>query len=157
MGILLDTSLVSSYLHERDRNHQSARTVMEACLRGDHGRVVATTFTLDELSALGLSRGYARDWANRLDRLMHPGPGNKTLVRLIHPSGWLIERAHQRYVDRFDQGLTLTDWVQIETMHEENLDRIGTFDQDFQGVVPVVPDPQNESAHPSPARFPDAS
>lgn len=57
---------------------------------------------------------------------------------MTHPSGSTIERAHRLYVERYDQGLSLTDWVQVLTMQEEGLETIGAFDSGFQGLVEVA-------------------
>lgn len=141
MGILLDTNHLFAYLYTRDSRHEPAKEVMQACLDGVHGRVVTTTFTLDELASIGQGKGLPRLWATELDDLMRPGPDGEATIELIHPSGATLERAHRRYVDRYDQGLSLTDWVQVVTMEEEGIARIATFDTGFQGLVDVVPAP----------------
>lgn len=143
MGILLDTSHLLAYLYERDTNHEAAREIMEACLEGRHGRVVTTTSTLEELAAIGRSKGFPASWATALDELL--GPGDDAVIEVLHPSGSTIERAHRLYVDRYDQGLNLTDWVQVLTMEEEGLETIGTFDGGFHGLAEVVGDRSSTS------------
>lgn len=116
---------------------------MRACADGEHGRVVTTSFTLDELAGLATGGSLPEGWARRVDRLIGPGERDATpLIQLIHPSGATLERAYQRYLDWFDQGLSLTDHVQLAVMEEENIETIATFDQGFHGLVHVIPEPE---------------
>lgn len=138
MSVLVDTGVLYAHHDEDAVRAEVAAAVMDQVLAGALGTPVVTDYLHDEGVTLTLARAKSYGAAKSLsDRLLGRN-GFPDAFRFV----WVGEDGFERGLEVFetypDQGLSFTDATSIAVMEQHGIDRILSFDDDFDGIVDRV-------------------
>lgn len=135
MTVLVDTGVLYAE-HDADATrHEAAAEALEAVYDGDLGQPYISDYVFDE--ALTLARRRTGSFAaakNLSDRLL----GREAYPRafeMLHVSAGSFSDAVDVFERYDDQELSFTDAVTVALVERHGIDRVLSFDDDFDGVV----------------------
>lgn len=134
----MDTGVLVAYYSDRDRRHGQAKELMTSAMQGAFGALVVSDFVVDEAVTLCRARSRSHALANALAaRLLGEAP-HAPLLTLIRVSGHDFTEARRLFARYEDKELSFTDCTSIALMRARGIDRIASFDEDFDGIVERV-------------------
>lgn len=139
MSILLDTGVLAGFLNKDDANTDRAQAIIAACMDGEHGGVFTTSDVVDETFTLLLSRGAPLAHARQLSNQLGWEADKPPIAEVLE-----IDRAHRREAWRLferhyeEKSLSYTDCTTLLMVRDRGIDKLATFDDDFEGLVETV-------------------
>ena len=141
MSVLVDSSALIAFLHQRDRLHETAERLLAPILDGERGPAAITDDIVDEVLTFLVARGATRSHLDRaIGFLLGDGatPGAFVLHR-VGPDHFaealgLLRRHRERR-------LSFTDCTSMAVMAAAGIAAIATFDKGFDGLVARVGEP----------------
>lgn len=135
MSVFVDTGVLVAAQNKRDTNHKAARASLDVVLSRKLGRAFTSDYVFDEAVTLARIRtgslGEAKLIASRIlgrepfprvfDLLMVTGPVFREALRVL-----------ETYEDKT---LSFTDATSVALIRTRGIDRILSFDSDFDGLV----------------------
>ncbi len=121
--IVLDTSFLVAYRHNGDHHHEAAAPIMEAIVRGDHGRVLLPEYVLLELATVLAARAGMPAARSAIRELT-----NAREVEFVRCARYL-PRAYGTFHAQEEGRLSLVDCVLVEIARDEESVAIATFDK----------------------------
>ena len=138
MTVLVDTGVLYAD-HDRDATrHEAASDALEAVYDGEFGHPYISDYVYDEAVTLTRSRTNSVDAATRLGERLRGVGEYPTVYALEHVSVAVFQAAVRTFERYDDQGLSFTDATTIALLDRLDLDRVLSFDDDFDGIVPRV-------------------
>jgi uncharacterized protein len=137
VSLLLDTSVLYSFLDPKDEHHDAGARVIRGALRGEFGRPFTSTFILDEAFTLLLARKQPPRRAERLRDLAWPQ--RDPFMDILDVTRKDVEEATELFLQHHERGLSFTDCTTIALARRHRVDHVATFDKGFHGLVPCVP------------------
>lgn len=135
MTVLVDTGVLSAD-HDRDATrHAAASDALEAVYDGAFGQPYVSDYVFDEAVTLTRRRTGSFDAARRLgDRLRGQGDYPR-VYEFLHVTPAVFADAITAFERYDDQDLSFTDATSIALVDCHDLDRILSFDDDFDGTA----------------------
>jgi predicted nucleic acid-binding protein len=131
MSLVVDTGVLYAQ-HDSDASrHESAQTAIEAVARGTYGRPSITDHIYDEAVTLT----HARTGRHSDARLVGEQLRERNLFRVVVTDRELFDAAVGVFERYDDHGLSFTDATTIAVIQERGIDRVLSFDDDFDGIV----------------------
>lgn len=135
MSVFIDTGVFVAAQNRSDANHKAARAALDLVLSRKLGRAFTSDYVFDEAVTLARVRtgslAEAKAIASRIlgrapmphvfDMLMVTGPVFRDALRVL-----------ETYEDK---PLSVTDATSVALIRRRGIDRILSFDRDFDGVV----------------------
>lgn len=142
MTILVDTGVVYAD-HDTDAaRHGDADRALTAIYRGEYGQPFVTDYVFDEAVTVTLARtGRHRAATTLIHRLRGVDP-YPTAFELLPIDLATFEDAIDVFESYDDQALSFTDATSIAVCNRRGIDRILSFDDDFDGLVDRI-DPRD--------------
>ena len=138
MTVLVDTGVLYAD-HDRDATrHEAASDALEAVYEGEFGHPYISDYVYDEAVTLTRSRTNSVDAATRLGKRLRGVGEYPTVYSLEHVTVAVFQAAVTTFEMYDDQSLSFTDATIIALLDRLDLDRIMSFDDDFDGIVPRV-------------------
>jgi predicted nucleic acid-binding protein len=138
MTVLVDTGVLYAD-HDRDATrHEAASDALEAVYDGEFGHPYISDYVYDEAVTLTQRRTNSVDAATRLGKRLRGVGEYPTVYALEHVTVAVFQAAVTTFERYDDQALSLTDATIIALLDRLDLDRIMSFDDDFDGIVPRV-------------------
>lgn len=135
MTVLVDTGVLYAD-HDTDATrHDAASEALEAVYDGEFGAPYISDYIYDEAVTLALTRagaGAAQSLGARL-RGADPYP---SVYEVLGVSSAVFADAVEVFERYGDQALSFTDATTVALRRRHGLDRILSFDDDFDGVAP---------------------
>lgn len=135
MSILIDTGVFYAYQDCDATDHEYAMRALHKISQGRWGRVFTTDYIFDESVTLTLKRTRSHKQALRVARRILGEQGYPKLVDVLMMTGPIFRESVLIFEKYHDQGLSFTDATTIAFMHRRGIDRVLTFDDDFDGIV----------------------
>ena len=131
MSVLLDTGVLYAH-HDTDaERHELAKNALTEVLKGTHGQPFVTDYIYDETVTLTRYRMKCHDEAKTVsDRILETDA-----IRFLHVSQGVFEKAVGVFEKYDDQSLSFTDATVVAVAEEHGIDKVLSFDDDFDGVV----------------------
>jgi predicted nucleic acid-binding protein len=131
----VDTGLFYALQGEETARHDVATTCFETILDGTYGRLVTSDYVLDETATLVRSRsGDVRQAFAVLDRALGRGQFPDAIdVEFVDRTRF--EGALEVFETYSDQSLSFTDATTVHLVERSDIDRVLSFDSDFDGIV----------------------
>ena len=138
MTVLVDTGVLYAD-HDRDATrHEAASDALEAVYEGEFGHPYISDYVYDEAVTLTRSRTNSVDAATRLGERLRGVGEYPTVYALEHVTVAVFQAAVTTFEMYDDQSLSFTDATTIALLDRLDLDRVLSFDDDFDGIVPRV-------------------
>lgn len=140
--LMIDTGLFAAALSKRDDHHPDARRLFGLIADGRWEVTHTTEHVLWEIYNYVRAKLPHPRVARLLRELLLGEPSRDPIIHRIHPiPRRQLSDALDHYHDRFDQGLSLTDWTTVICMEDQGIEELASFDTGFDGVVTRVPGP----------------
>lgn len=138
MTVLIDTGVLYAD-HDTDATrHDAASDALEAVYNGEYGLPYVSDYIYDETVTLTLTRSGSFPAAKRLgERLRGADPYPQT-YELLHVSIGVFTDAVELFERYDDQALSFTDATTTALSERHDIDRVMSFDDDFDGIVERV-------------------
>lgn len=134
MTVLIDAGIFIAFHNIKDVNHKRALALIREIVKGKHGAAFTTDYIFDEAVTTALVRTGKHDIALEL--------GNQILgvnvkfVNMIQVDLASFSNAWKLFTKYIDKKLSFTDCVSIAVIDNFGLNKIVSFDKDFDGIVP---------------------
>jgi predicted nucleic acid-binding protein len=138
MTVLVDTGVLYAD-HDTDATrHDAASDALDAVYDGEYGLPYVSDYIYDEAVTLTLTHSESLAAAKRLgERLRGADPYPQT-YELLHVSVAAFTDAVELFERYDDQELSFTDATTIALSERHDVDRVMSFDDDFDGIVERV-------------------
>lgn len=138
MTVLVDTGVIYAD-HDRDATrHDAASDALGAVYDGELGTPYVSDYIYDEAVTLTLRRTGSFQAAKRLgERLRGAGPYPRA-YGMFQVSAAAFADAVDVFERYDDQGLSFTDAATVALCRRHDVDRVMSFDDDFDGLVDRV-------------------
>lgn len=138
MTVCIDTGVLYAD-HDRDASrHDVASAALDAVFDGELGRPYVSDYVFDEAVTLTLKRAGAFQPAREMGRKIRGEEPYPRVYELRHITPTEFEEAIDVFETYDDQGLSFTDATTIALYHQDSLDGVLSFDDDFDGIVDRV-------------------
>lgn len=135
MSVLVDTGVLYAE-HDRDASrHDVAMDALDAVYDGELGRPYVSEYVYDEAITLTLQRGGSHEAARLLGQRLRGTGQFPHAYELLRVSQAAFETAVELFERYDDQRLSFTDTTQIAQLRREDIDRLLSFDDDFDGLA----------------------
>jgi predicted nucleic acid-binding protein len=135
VSVLVDTGVLYAHHDEGSARHDSAVAVMNAINRGGYGQPCVSDYIYDEAVTLTRARADGLEPAKRIGRRIR-GVGEFTSpFRMLHVTTDRFAAAIDAFERYDDQPLSFTDAASVALCEEPGIDRICSYDDDFDGLV----------------------
>lgn len=136
-AIFLDTGVLVVARNRSDNLHAKAVPLMERALRGEFGRVCTSDFIVDEAITTALARTHRQDLAVNTGRLVIDSPR----IELLPVGRGEFQSAWDKFQKMRERPMSFTDCTSLALMQVHGIERIMSFDAEFDGLVERVPGP----------------
>jgi predicted nucleic acid-binding protein len=135
MTVLVDTGVLYAD-HDTDATrHTAAAEALEAVYDGEFGHPYVTDYVFDEAVTLTRRRTGSFEASQRLsDRLRGAGE-YPNAFEMLHISAALFGDSVTTFERFSDQELSFTDATTVAAIERHGIDRVLSFDDDFDGIV----------------------
>jgi len=136
MSLVVDTGVLYAD-HDTDASrHEAAVSALESVYDGSFGQPYITDYIFDEAVTLARKRTGTHTAAAQLsERLRGVGTYPET-YELLRVSAAVFTDAVDVFERYDDQSLSFTDATIVATLERHDIDRVLSFDDDFDGVAP---------------------
>ncbi|MHB1708805.1 MAG: type II toxin-antitoxin system VapC family toxin [Thermoplasmataceae archaeon] len=126
--IFLDTSVLVSYLVEKDSNHSRAVELVNEIVSGKHGYAVTSDYVFDETVTVVFVRSKSLEIAITAGRLI------KESIAMIMIDEGIFENSWMRFKNQEPTRFSFTDCTILSLVKENHIDKIATFDKEFKST-----------------------
>ena len=135
MSVFVDTGVFYAH-HDADASrHDTGFEALNSVLASPkYGHVMTSDYVYDEVVTLTQRRTGDTDAGLEVGKRLR-GEGYPSAIELLHSSPSLFDRAvtlHERYADH---RLSFTDAMTVAHAEHHDIDRVVSFDDDFDGIV----------------------
>ncbi len=136
MSVFIDTGVLVAFANSRDEHHGDATRILDAARGRRWGRVITSDYVFDETVTLLRARTNRPEAAVRLGQfILGTGEAGRVMdLAFVDPRSFL--RAWVLFARMASKGLSFTDCTSLELMRALRIERIASFDRDFDGIVP---------------------
>jgi predicted nucleic acid-binding protein len=135
MSVFVDTGVFYAHHDEDAPRHGTARAVFDELLGGEYGRLVTNDYVLDEAVTLTRQRTGSFTASKTIaDRILGRGEF-PSVVECEQVSERVVSHGLAVYEQYDDHDLSFTDAVVVATCESAGIDRVCSFDDDFDGIV----------------------
>lgn len=136
MSVFVDTGLFYALQNQRDVNHDAAQTAFDAVTRGsEYGAVYSSDYVYDEAVTLVQARTGSFSEAKTVGDRILGRSGFPDAVSMLHVTERDFDAAVECFERYRDHGLSFTDATTVALVERHDVDRVLSFDDDFDGVV----------------------
>ncbi len=129
MAIFIDTGVFVAVRNKRDKNHARGRELMEKALKGDYGVIYTSDYVIDESVMTALARTHDYQIALNTGRLIIESPR----IEKVYTSSAEFQMAWLRFQKLRQRPMSFTDCVSLSHMEKRGVERIMSFDSEFDG------------------------
>lgn len=135
MSVFVDTGVFYAH-HDTDASrHAVATDALNAVLTSpEYGHVMTSDYIYDEAVTLTQMRTGTTDAGLEIGRRIR-GDGYPSAIDLVHSSPTLFDDAVAIQQTYADHGLSFTDSMTVAMVEHHDIERVLSFDDDFDGVV----------------------
>ena len=135
MSVLVDTGVLYAHHDEGSSRHDSAVAAMNAINRGEYGQPFVSDYIYDEVVTLTRTRANDFEPARRIGRRIRGAGEFTSPFRMLHVTAERFDAAVAAFERYDDQPLSFTDAASVALCEREGIDRICSYDDDFDGIV----------------------
>ena len=126
--IFLDTSFLVAYIVEKDTNHEKAVSLMKEIVEGEHGSAITSEYVFEETVTVVLVR------SRSLESAVKTGDIIKESIPVLDVGNNVFEASWKRFRNQKNTKFSFTDCTILEMVESNHLDKLATFDREFEGA-----------------------
>ena len=126
--IFLDTSFLVAYIVDKDTNHEKAVSLMKEIVEGEHGSAITSEYVFDETVTVVLVR------SKSLESAVKTGDIIKESIPVLDVGNNVFEASWKRFRNQKNTKFSFTDCTILEMVESNHLDKLATFDREFEGA-----------------------
>ena len=135
MTVLIDTGVLYAD-HDLDAaRHEAAERALTAVFDGEYGQPYLTDYIFDEAVTVTLARTGSHEAAVSLGRRLRGVGEYPPVYELLRVDHATFDDALDIFETYDDQGLSFTDATSVAVCQRAGLERILSFDDDFDGLI----------------------
>jgi predicted nucleic acid-binding protein len=131
MAVFVDTSVFVAVRSKKDVNHQRAKHLMMRALKAEFGIIHTSDYVVDEAVTTAPARTRSHRIAVNTGKYILSSPRIET-TPISREDFNLAWSKFQKYHDKF---LSFTDCTSLALMERRGIERIMSFDSDFDGLT----------------------
>lgn len=131
MGTFIDTGIFVAVRNRKDRNHQRAKELMKRALMAEFGIIHTSDYVFDEAVTTALARTRNRQIATNTGRYIM----DSERIERLEVSREDFNLAWSKFQTIKDKFLSFTDCTSLALMETHGIERIMSFDSNFDGLV----------------------
>ncbi|MBS7622328.1 type II toxin-antitoxin system VapC family toxin [Candidatus Bathyarchaeota archaeon] len=131
MAVFVDTSIFVAVRNKRDRNHQKARELMKHALTAEFGVIHTSDYVVDEAVTTALARTRNHQIAVNTGRYIL----DSERIEKHAISREDFNLAWSKFKTVKDRFLSFTDCTSLALMERRGIERIMSFDSNFDGLA----------------------
>lgn len=141
MSVFVDTRVFYPHHDTGASRHDVATDALNRVLRSpEYGHLMTSDYIYDKTVTLTQMRAGEIESGIELGRRIR-GEGYPAVIELLYSSPTLFNRAVTAQQTYAEHGLSFTDGMTVAMVEYHDIDRVVSFDDDFDGVVNrLVPD-----------------
>ena len=138
MSVFIDTGVFYAH-HDTDaERHNTAVGLVDAILGGEYGQPYTSDYVLDEAVTLTRARTDSVTDAETIANRIRGNDPYPQIVEMIYTTPESVSAGLETFRRYDDHDLSFTDAMSIATCEKRDIDTIGSFDSDFDGIVERV-------------------
>lgn len=138
-GLFLDTGVLIARINPKDDYHDDALRFWNTISEGRWSQVYTSDFVITEgLNYLRRKIPVLEAAETFLTPLLGTEQVRPAVSSILRIHSGRFARALHLFQERFDQGLSMTDWTNLVCMEEQGIAAIATTDGGFEGLVDEV-------------------
>lgn len=111
---------------DKDTNHEKAVSIMEEIISGKHGNAITSEYIFDETVTVVLVRSKSLESAVKAGNLI------KASIPVLGVDSNIFEASWNRFRNQNDTRFSFTDCTIIEIVETNHIDKLATFDREFE-------------------------
>ena len=131
MAVFIDTSIFVAVRNRKDRNHQRAKELMKRALTAEFGVIYTSDYIIDEAVTVALARTRNHQIAINTGRYILDSARIEKLP-ILREDFTLAWSKFQNIKDRF---LSFTDCTSLAVIETRGIERVMSFDSNFDGLA----------------------
>ncbi len=131
MAVFLDTSLIVAVRNKKDRNHARGVALMEDAMKGNHGVTLTSDYVVDEAITAALARTHDFQIAMRTGSMIIESPR----IEKLFTGQEVFSAAWEKFMHLGRRPMSFTDCVSLAHMERHGVEKMMSFDSDFDGLV----------------------
>jgi predicted nucleic acid-binding protein len=131
MGVFVDTGVFVAVRNKNDKNHQIAKALMRRALKAEFGIVYTSDYVVDEAITTALARTRNHQIAVNTGRYIL----DSERIEKLPVSREDFNLAWSKFQTLKDRLLSFTDCASLALMERRGIERIMSFDSDFDGLA----------------------
>jgi predicted nucleic acid-binding protein len=135
LNVFIDSGIFIAFHNKRDVNHDRAKEIMKSIANGDMGSAYTSDYIFDEAVTSALIRTRRMDMALSVGKMIL-GELITPFVIILRVNGDAFREAWKFFSQYAEKGLSFTDCASIALM--KSINKITSFDSDFDGIVPRI-------------------
>jgi len=138
MSIFVDTGVFYAHHDVNAPRHDDAVAAFEAILDGEYGQPYTSDYVLDEAVTLTRKRLNSFEAADGIaNRILGDG-SYPSLVEVLYTGPDEVAAALETFRTYDDHSLSFTDAMTVALCERHGIDRVCSFDDDFDGIITRV-------------------
>ena len=138
MSIFVDTGVFYAH-HDADaERHETAVDLVDAILDGEYGQPYTSDYVLDEAVTLTRARTDSVADADTIAKRIRGSDPYPQIVELIYTTAASVSAGLDTFRQYDDHDLSFTDAMSVAICKQRDINTIGSFDSDFDGIVDRV-------------------
>jgi predicted nucleic acid-binding protein len=131
MAVFVDTGIFVAARNKKDRNHERAKELMRRALKAEFGVINTSDYVVDEAVTTALARTRNHQIAVNTGKYILSSPRIETLA--ISRDDFNL--AWNKFQSFRDKPLSFTDCTSLTLMQKHGIERIMSFDSEFDGLA----------------------
>jgi len=137
MSVFVDTGVFVAFHNTRDTNHNRALELMRGIVDGELGTAYTSDYVFDEAVTVALVRTRRPENALAVGRMIL-GELTAPFLAILRVGDDTFKEAWRLFPRYAGRRLSFTDCTSIALMRRGGIERIVSFDTDFDGIVPRI-------------------
>nr|MDO8061678.1 type II toxin-antitoxin system VapC family toxin [Candidatus Freyrarchaeum guaymaensis] len=138
MSVFIDTGVFIAFHNMRDRNHSRAVELVKRAARGEFGILYTSDYVFDEAVTTALIRTRNPSIALSIGEMILGGPEAPPFVVMLRVDEEAFKKAWELFAKYARKGLSFTDCTTIALLRSVGIEKIMSFDADFDGIIPRI-------------------
>ena len=133
MAVFIDTGIFVAARNRSDINHTRSKELMRQALTGQYGRIYTSDYIIDEAITAALARTHSLEISKNTGRFII----ESTRIVKLHVAEREFSKAWRKFQD-LNKPLSFTDVTTLTLMEEHGIEKVMSFDRDFDGLAKRV-------------------
>lgn len=134
MAVFIDTGVFVAANNKSDKNHVRATELMKQALEGRFGEIFTSDYVIDESITTALARTRDHRIAISTGSFIIESPR----IQKIYANESDFETAWAKFQKLGKKSMSFTDCISLSHIDKRKIERIMSFDSEFDGLVPRI-------------------